>query len=437
VKVAIVGAGIIGLTSAYHLLQDGHEVTLIDAAYPGAGASHGNAGWIVPAEVGPVAAPGMVLQGLKWMLRKDSPLYVRPSLRPDFLQFMVALARRSNRNDFRAALQANLSLAEGTMGLLDDYVADGIPFEMHDDGLILAFASVEAFHHHQTDLDIPTDHGLDPRVLTGEQVAELEPALRATLAGGIHFPHERHLRPDELVRGLVDRCIALGATLLERTPLTGVRHDGTVRAILTNAGEVTADQYLLAAGAHSGPLSTLFGAQMPIRPGKGYSVDYSPPPVRLTAAVNLCDAKVAVTPLRNRLRLAGTMEFAGLDTTINPARVDAIRRAPGRYFVDWDESRAPTIGPWAGARPMTPDGLPVLGRLPGLSNAWVASGHGMLGITLGPGTGRAMAEAIGTGIAPTVLGPFDPMRFRSTRGRAVVYPRRLALEPAHGDATTR
>jgi D-amino-acid dehydrogenase len=432
VKVAIVGAGIIGLATAYHLLKDGHEVTLIDAAHPGSGASLGNAGWIVPAEVGPVAAPGMVLQGLKWMLRKDSPLYVQPSLRPDFVTFMVALARRSNRRDFREAMQANLALAEGTLGLLDDYLTDGMRFEMHAEGLLLAFATQGNFQHHQDDLDLANRFGLDPQVLTGEQVAGMEPALKPSLAGGLYFPHERHLRPDQLVGGLTDRCRALGATFLDQAPLTAVRRDANVLALVTPAGEVTADQYVLAAGAHSGPLSRLFGAPMPIRPGKGYSVDYRPAPVQLRAAVNLCDAKVAVTPLDGQLRLAGTMEFAGLDANVNPMRVSAIRRAPTRYFSHWDEALEPSAAAWAGARPMTPDGLPVLGRLPGLSNGWVAAGHGMLGVTLGPGTGLAIATAIGTGSAPKVLRPFDPVRFQSVRGRAVVYPRRLSLVDTTG-----
>jgi D-amino-acid dehydrogenase len=424
-KVAIIGGGVIGLTTAYHLLWDKHEVTVIDAVRPGAGASHGNAGWIVPADAGPVPAPGMVLQALKWMLKRDSPLYVRPSLHPSFLRFMLAMARHCNSRDFRAAYRANLALCEGTLELLDSYAADGVAFEMHDAGLLMAFAEEQGLHEHAANLDIAREFGLDPQVLTGPEVAAREPALRPTLAGGLHFPHERHLRPDLLVSGLLARCRQLGATFLNDAPVTEARRDATVRALVTPRGDIEADAYLLAAGAHSGPLSALFGHRLPVRPGKGYSIDYSPPPVPLTSAVNLCDAKVAVTPLDGRLRLAGTMEFAGLDTVINPVRVAAIRDAPARYFADWHPQRDTASGPWAGARPMTPDGLPIIGRLPGLANAWVATGHGMLGVTLGPGTGRAMAQAIGTGTIPALLTPFDPQRFgararrtaSATRGR--------------------
>lgn len=414
-RVAIVGAGVIGLASAYHLLQDGHDVTLIDSAVPGAAASSRNAGWIVPADVAPVPAPGVALQALKWMLRPDSPLYIRPSLKPDFVRFMMAMARRCNRQDFRAAFQANLLLCERTLDTLDGYAVDGVNFEMHSEGLILVFAERDALSHHLTDLDIPAKHGLQPEVLTGPAMAALEPLLQPGLAGGIFFPHERHLRPDALMSGLAKRCRELGATFLEDAPVTAVRRETQVRALVTPVGEVTADAVVLAAGAHSGPLSKLFGAPFPVRPGKGYSVDYIPSPVMLKRMVNLADARVAVTPLDGRLRLAGTMEFAGLDTDVSPIRVRAIKQAPSRYFTEWDPEQPPGAAAWAGARPMTPDGLPIIGRIPGLTNAWVATGHGMLGVTLGPGTGQALAGAISTGTVPTALAPFDPQRFGKRR----------------------
>jgi D-amino-acid dehydrogenase len=416
-RVAVIGGGIIGLTSAYHLLERRHEVVLVDGAGVGSGASHGNAGWIVPAECGPVAGPGMVLQGLKWMAHRDSPLYIQPSLDPQFVRFMLAMARRCNRADFRAAFRANLTLATKSIALLDQYAADGMAFEIHRDGLVMAFAGADALHHHSVNLDISAAHGLDPEILSGPELAEREPTLNPSLAGGIVFPHERHVRPDALVRALAERCRALGADVIEHSPVTNVdRRDRRVRSVATSGGAVEADQFLLTAGAYSRPLAALFGVSLPVRPGKGYGVDYTPPPVPLKAMVNLADARVAVTPFDGTLRLCGTMEFAGLDTTINEARVRAIRRAAGRYFVGWSDP--PPGPPWAGARPMTPDGMPIIGRLPGSDNAWVATGHGMLGVTMGPATGRAIAEAIHTGSSPELLRPFSADRFtwrRSSR----------------------
>jgi D-amino-acid dehydrogenase len=410
-KVVVIGAGIIGLTSAYHLLQSGADVTVIDADRPGAGASHGNAGWIVPADSGPVPAPGMVAQGLKWMLHRDSPLYIKPTLRPSAVGFLLAMARHCNRPTFRAGLRANIELAEHTMDLLDGYARDGVAFEMHAQGLLMAFADAGLLAHHRADLDLPGELGLQPQLLSGAELSAHEPALSPALAGGIFFPQERHVRPDTLVSGLVARCRALGAQFVDSAALTDVHTDGrSVVRIDTTNESFGADVFLLAAGANCGRLGAKFGAALPVRPGKGYSVDYLPPPVQLKGIVNLCDAKVAVTPLDGALRLAGTMEFAGWDTAVNPRRVAAIRRAPGRYFAEWHDPE-PAGPAWAGARPMTPDGLAIIGRIPNTSNAYVATGHGMLGLTLGPATGALVAETIASGLAPAVLAPFAPDRF--------------------------
>jgi D-amino-acid dehydrogenase len=410
-KVVVIGGGVIGLTSAYHLVKLGHGVTLIDSGQIGRGASHGNAGWIVPAESGPVAAPGMIVQGLKWMLRADSPLYIRPSLDRDLVRFLFALARRCNREDYRSVLRANIELSEHTMDLLDGYVRDGVRFEMHAQGLLMAFAHREKLIAHQQDLDIPQRLGLDPHVLTGTQLAAQEPALSSALAGAIWFPHERHVRPDTLVAGLAGACASMGVTCVEDAPVGAVHRDGNrVVAVDTPTATHEAEVFVVAAGAMSGPLAARFGARLPVRPGKGYSVDFTPPPIHLKGIVNLCDDKVAVTPLDGALRLAGTMEFAGWDTEVNAVRVAAIRRAPARYFTEWTDS-GPTTAPWAGARPMTPDGLPIIGRIPTTANAYVATGHGMLGVTLGPATGWLLAEAIDSGSPPPALRAFAPERF--------------------------
>jgi D-amino-acid dehydrogenase len=412
-RVAIIGAGIIGVASAYHLLKAGHEVVLLDAATPGSGSSHANAGWIVPADCGPVAAPGMVIQALKWMLKKDSPLYVRPSPQPRHILFMLAMARRCNREDFRAAFLANLTLAQGTIGLLDAYAADGVRFEMRDTGFIQVFADPARLEQHWLELDVPQRYGIAAEVLSGMELAEREPALSPSLAGGIHFSGQRRIRPDSLMSGLVARCRALGAQVVGNARVTGAMRNGaSLRAVATERGEIQADQFLLAAGAHSGPMSGMFGSRLPVRPGKGYSVDYSPAPIKIESMLSLEDARVAVTPLDGALRLAGTMEFAGLDTEVNQVRVAAIRRAPTSYFSDasWSD-HAPSTLPWAGMRPMTPDGLPIIGKFPRLDNAWVATGHGMLGMTMGPATGQAIAEAIGGADVTQRLAPFHPDRF--------------------------
>ena len=408
-RVVVLGGGVIGLTTAYELAREGAEVVVLDARATGLGASAVNAGWFVPAEAMPVPGPKMVGRTLRWMLRRDSPVYIRPSLDPRFVRFLLGMWRRSNARDQRAGFEAHLRLAADTAEVLDAYRTDGIDFEMHVEGLLMVFTDAENLHHHQANLDLVRRFGLDPQVLVGDDVRAHEPLLSDRVHGGIFFPRERHLDPRALVQGLHARLLELGVKIVEHGAVTGVRRTGgAVTAVVTEAGPVDGDAFVLAAGAWSGPLSAVLGHRLPVRPGKGYSIDV--PAVGLRSATNLSDAKVALTPFGDRLRLSGTMEVAGLDEHVNDVRVRAILRAPAAYLRDWHAPAGP-LRPQAGMRPMTPDGVPAIGRLPGASNTYVSTGHGMLGVTLAAGSARALAELVVHGTRPPQLAPFDPARF--------------------------
>jgi D-amino-acid dehydrogenase len=410
VHTVVIGAGVIGLTSAYHLAREGENVTVVDARACGLGASDVNAGWIVPAEAAPVPGPGMVLKSMKWMLRPDSPLYIRPSLRPSFVKFMLGMWQRSNYADQRLGFEGHLRLARGTVETFDEYRADGMDFEMQSKGLLMAFTEAENLEHHLDYLDLVRQFDLDPQVLIGDDVRAYEPHLSDRVQGGIRFPLERHVDPGALTRSLHKRLQEIGVQVEENYPIDRVEHDDrTVRAVASGSRRYVGDRFVLAAGAWTGPLSALFDAPLPVRPGKGYSVDVAPYGVR--GAINLSDAKVAVTPLSNRLRLAGTMEFGGLDEVVNRVRVEAILRAPRTYFRDWEPPADPPPAQ-AGCRPMTPDGKPIIGRLGTLRNAFVSTGHGMLGVTLAPGTAAALTDLILRDRMSPNLDAFNPQRFR-------------------------
>lgn len=412
-RVTIIGGGVIGLASAYQMARDGAAVTLVDARATGCGASDVNAGWVCPAEAAPVPAPGMVGQALRWMLRSDSPLYIRPSLKPSFLSFMFRMWRHCNTDDYRSGMEALLRLTEETMELLDGYRADGIAFEMHARGLLVAFLSAEKLAEHREDLDIVERFGLDPRVLVGDAVREREPFLSDAVHGGIYFPSDRYVDPAALVSGLHRRCLELGVEIIEDAPVDRVERAGVkVSAVHSGTTRFASDAFLLAAGAWSGPVSKRFGFGLPIRPGKGYSVDVAP--VALGGPTYLADARVAVTPLDTKLRLAGTLEFGALEETVDPVRIGAIARAPQAFFRDWELDPEPKVG--AGVRPMTPDGLPVIGRLGNLDNAFVSSGHAMLGVTLAPSSAVAISDLILQGQHHPTLDPFAPDRFGRARG---------------------
>jgi D-amino-acid dehydrogenase len=423
--VAVIGGGVIGLSLAYQLAADGAAVTLLDRRPTGQGASAVNAGWVCPAEATPVPAPGMVSQALRWMLRSDSPLYIRPSLDPTFVAFMLRMWRYCNAADFRAGADALLRLSEGAMAALDAWAEDGVDFEMHAAGLLVAFRSAARLDQRRRSLAAAEAAGLEPRVLVGDAVREQEPMLLDEVAGGIHYPHERHLDPVSLTAGLRRRCAALGVTVVDDDAVIAVERRG--RRVVAAQGarrRWEADAFVLAAGAWSGPLARHFGTTLPVRPGTGYSVDL--PALGLRSPVYLTEAKVAVTPLDAGLRLSGTMEFAGYGETVDPVRAGAIRDAPGGYFRDWAPPADATTG--AGMRPMTPDGLPVIGRLGTWENAYVSSGHAMLGLTLAPTSALALSRLILRGESSPVLEPFRSDRFGGLlrRGRRPGRPRDAA-----------
>lgn len=409
-KVAIIGSGIIGLACAYRLAQRGCEVVVLGDRAPGSGASSINAGWIAPAHSGPVPGPGIVLQTMRWMLHRDSPVYVRPSISPSFLTFMGRMLRACNAASYWRGFEATARLAAGTMDELDAWVADGISFEMHRGGELMAFITEAEFQAAAAGLDRVRRVGFEPAVLTGDEARAMVPALSDEVIHAVHYPHERHLRPSSLVEGLLRRCRELGVEIVEnRVEKAWALPSGGVE-LRCQSGPVTADACIVAAGAWSARLTRLFGASLPIRPGKGYSLDFTPAPLDLPMFVLLSEAHCAVTPLDGMMRVCGTMEFGPLDETINAARVRAIRKAPGRYFRTWNPD-APSSAPTAGLRPMTPDGLPVIGRLRPWDSVYVASGHAMLGVTLAARTSSELAKIVVDGGSSEILEPFSPRRY--------------------------
>ena len=409
-KVIIVGSGIIGLATAYELAKRGCEVTVAGDREPGGGASVNNAGWIVPAESGPVPAPGLVLQALRWMLSSDSPVYVRPTPSPAFIGFLIGMYRACNAGVYATAFEATASLGRGTMDELDRWAGDGLSFEMHQQGELRAY--VEAAELRRATVEIPRYEraGFEPTALGGDEVRRMVPALSDAVVGAIRFPNERHVRPSTLVAALVGRLDELGVSWLDG-PVTGGRvlPTGEVE-VAGRFGAARADAAVIAAGAWSSGIARLFGVTLPIRPGKGYSVDYVPAPVATRIPMMLSEAHCVITPLDGAIRVAGTMEFGGLDERVATTRVTALRRAPARYLRGWDPG-APSLAPSAGLRPMAPDGLPVIGRLSGFERLYVASGHAMLGLTLAPRTATLLAAVILDGADPEVLRPFSPRRF--------------------------
>ena len=410
-RTAIIGAGVIGLTLAFELAGRGEDVIVIDRKHPGAGSSAGNAGWIVPSVATPVPAPGLPRTAMKWMANPESPLYIRPRLDPSFLRWMWAFFRACREEDYRAGRAVLLDLCKGAMDEFDRLRERGVEFEMEQAGLLVLGFSDEALDHHLDETSDLVQIGHAPaRRMSGAEVREIEPMLSDDVAGAVLVSDDRHVRPETLVQGLVEALERSGATLVESSEVDGFTRDGRSLSAVTVGEElIEADRFVLAAGAWSGKLAGMAGFLLPIEAGKGYSITIDQPSFQLNHPLDLLEARAAVTPFDGALRFAGTMEISGVNLRFARRRADAIWRNAHRYLretVSGSRMRA-----WVGMRPMAPDGLPVIGQMPGSDNLFVATGHQMLGVTLAPTTAAALADLM-TESAPTYsLAPFDPIRF--------------------------
>lgn len=399
-RVLILGAGIIGLSSAWHALRRGYRVTVVDRGdSPRDGCSFGNAGMVVPSHFIPLAAPGVVWQGLKWMWNPESPFYIRPRFSWDLVSWGLRFWWASSARRVRAAAPVLRDLNFASRGIYEEWSADlaGGPgdFGLETQGLLMLCQTPGGFHEEAQFAERANALGVPARVLDAAAARAMEPGISLDIEGAVYFPRDCHLDPNRLMAGLESKCRSMGAEFLFRTEVSGFALDGNrVKGVVTPAGEVGADQVVLAAGSWSPVVARHLGLKLPMQAGKGYSITIPSPRKVPRLCSILTEARVAVTPMGGRLRVGGTMELSGLNEEIAPARVRGIQRSFCRYYPDFTESDFEGLEPWKGLRPCSPDGLPYLGRSRKIPNLVVATGHAMMGLSLGPVTGKLVGELL-------------------------------------------
>lgn len=407
-RVAVVGGGMIGLLCAHHLSKRGADVVVLERNSVGEGCSAGNAGWVTPCIAVPLPAPGLRSKSLKWMLRPDSPLYIKPSAAPSMAAWLLSFWKHCNQRDFDRGTRALAELGSETMDLFDELSADGAEFEWREDGLLMIFRD-QAEMDAELSVFLALDYGplelLDP-----EALQRLEPSLSDGATGAIHVKPERVVRPESVCSGTARLLRSNGAEVIEGSAVTDLRFDHKrASAVVTNDGDVEADVFLVATGAEAARLSGKAGVSLPLQAGKGYSATVSRPEIEVRHPLYLSSTKIGMTPFDGALRIAGTMELSGINLRMDRRRLVALtegaeREVPGALAGEG-------VTEWVGMRPITPDGLPILGRLPSTDNVYVATGHQMLGVTLAPSTGKAMAQLVLEGRSDVDLEPFAPGRF--------------------------
>ncbi|MCX6874028.1 MAG: FAD-dependent oxidoreductase [Verrucomicrobia bacterium] len=394
--IVILGGGVIGLAVAEACTRRGHQVTLIEQhGVQRSGCSHGNAGMVVPSHFVPMAAPGMVALGLKWMWNPASPFYLKPRFDWDLLRWGLRFVRSATRAHVErcAPVLRDLHLASREAYL--ELAATGEVLGLVSKGLLMLCKEARTLDEEAAMAAMARTLGVPAEVLDAAATARLDPGITMDIAGAVHFPKDCHLSPERYLAVLQRRVGERGARLLWNTRAEGwARDQHRLRALRTSAGEIEGDQFVLCGGVWSDELIQGLGVRLPMQAGKGYSVTL-PNPVELPALCSiLTEARVAVTPLGTSLRVGGTMEMSGTSDSISPRRVEGILRAATRYFPNFKRSHFDGLEPWHGLRPCTPDGMPYLGRSAAADNLLIATGHAMMGLSLAPITGTIAARLL-------------------------------------------
>jgi D-amino-acid dehydrogenase len=416
--VLIVGGGVIGAVTAYELTRSGVKVTVVERGGElAAGCSSGNAGLMRTSHAMPLASRANLISGLRWMLRPDSPFYIRP--RPAIVPWLLRFAAATTRHRFEAGTRVLRALSKASLRLHASYADAGIDTGFELSGVLDVYETGKAFAAGRREAQLLEQEGIRAEILDAEKVRTLVPTLSPRIAGAILYPGDPHCEPLRFVQEVGAAAIAAGAVVR-----TGVevlrfeRRNSSIVGVSTNIGDLHPGEVVLAAGVWSAGLAKRLGVRLPIEGAKGYHVDIEKSAMDPRVPLIVNEARVSCTPLKNVLRFSGTLELSGLDLSLDQIRVGAIKAAARRNLVDFSDSQVTDV--WSGLRPCSPDGLPIIGRPEGFDNLVLATGHGMSGLHLGPVTGHLVTELITGQPLSHDLTPLRPDRFRFlTRVRRV------------------
>ena len=414
--ILIIGGGVIGLSVAHECAKRGLKVTLLErnGAERDSG-SFGNAGMIVPSHFVPLAAPGMVALGLKWMWNPESPFYIKPRLDADLFGWAHKFWRAANPEHVRRSAPLIRDLSFASRALFEEFAAQpGNEFGLVKRGLVMLCKTAHALDEEAKFAAQANQLGVPAQVLDAKQLAQLDPGVTMDVAGGVYFPKDCHLSPHRFLAALQAQCVKLGVEFYWNSEVTGWRMSGTrINAVSTTRGEFAADEVVLCGGSWSAVIARELGLNIPLQAGKGYSLTLAKPRQLPQICAIFTEARVAVTPMDGALRFGGTMEIAGLNEDINPVRVQGILKAVPKYYPQFRVEDFAGVQPWRGLRPCSPDGLPYLGRTAKFANLTLATGHAMMGLSLAPITGKLVGEILSGEKASFDLCLLSPDRYAS------------------------
>ncbi|MFV8380661.1 NAD(P)/FAD-dependent oxidoreductase [Corynebacterium hindlerae] len=404
----VVGAGMTGLATAWHLQNHGYEVTVLDRIGVAGGASWGNAGWLAPGKTIPLANTGLWSYGLTALLDPDAALSVPKRVDPKLWSFVARFMSHATQRKWDTTMAALTEVDLLALEAFDELAENGVEAKLSDEDFVVAFRKETEAKGFLEEVEGAVRHGQEipfERV-SADQVSSFEPLLSEEAQVVYRLGGQRFIEPGPYCEALAKSFLGRGGQIETGVEVTGVTSTRKPAVQLADGQWRTADTVVLANGAWLPKLARPLGVKTMVQAGRGYSFSV-PTENEPKHAIYLPHLRVACTPYQGRLRVAGTMEFRGPDEAFEPSRVDAIERVTAPMFtgVNWEDRQ----DEWVGSRPVTPDGLPLIGATK-VPNVYVCGGHGMWGIVLGPVSGKLLAQQIATGETDPAIKPFDPLR---------------------------
>lgn len=411
-NIIVVGGGIVGLSTAYFLLKEGHQVTVLDKSNMDSGASYVNAGYITPSHIIPLASPGMITKGIKYMFNSSSPFYMKPRLDKDFIKWAWYFKKSSTKANVQRAMPIIRDI-----NLLSRELYDGIKtsgdlgnFHLERKGLLMVYQTEKARDHEMQVAQKADDLGLEVSDLNSNELRKLEPNIELNAKGAIYYQCDGHTTPTQFMKRMVNFLLKSGVVIQKNEKVVDVGFSGeSITEVKTNKTSYQADEVVLAAGSWTPGISKRLNIELPLQAGKGYRINVETP-TNISMPAILMEAKMAVTPMEGFTRFAGTMEFSGINNIIRKERVEAIAKGAECYYKGLKISEEDKSHAQCGLRPVTPDGLPYIGKSKQYNNLIFATGHAMMGWSLGPATGKLVSEMISEKKLSMDITPFNPLR---------------------------
>ncbi len=402
-KIIIVGGGINGLCTAYFLQKKHASVTIIDQGDISNSCSFGNMGFLSPSHFIPLASPGIIAEGLKHLISSTSPFYIKPRFKLPFLLWSLKFYKSSNQNTVAKNsphLSQLLNLSRQLMNEIRDEIGD--VFDMEEIGCMMMCHKQKAFEEEIKVAQAGSKLGLNVQVLNRSELQALEPNVELDIYGAVLFKDDAHIHPGKFMCAMKNYLEKNGVNFQLKTGVKGFKKNKQkVEAVITDKGDFSGDEIVLTPGSWLPQLGKMLGFSILLEGGKGYSYTYDEVENNIKYPAILIDGRCAITPWKKTLRIGGTMEFSGINENILPARMKGIYDSVKKFYPGLQIAPPPVDKIWTGLRPVSPDGLPYLGKKTGLENIWIAGGNAMLGISEGAADGKIISEIM-EGSAPSI-----------------------------------